>query len=260
MKNGIGIALRAISALSFLLGFLVCIFASQIGIAMIVIGIIGWNVGAKLLDISAGSRVYKREEILDEIEAAGKIKTEDYYYQKMIDQPEKENTRDQDEKLRPCPIIDYSFIPYAVGAGWTLADNKIQALTDIVLMNDLLWQACKLGQINDKLEICTEEVQWDGECASFFEYPLPTKTGKIPKYIVVLHFHSKDVRQMEFPDAYYGDIYYMQDGTIGKADLTCWAGGRQYKVDVRMRGTTLIVKKIQTIALGERYTTILYKA
>ena len=217
MKNGTGVAIRLISSLLFLAGVPVCFFSFMTGLVMIILGVIGWNVGAKLLDIS------------EERRTVGDIAVE--------------------QKLSAKPVsyqyIDYSAIPYDLSAGWESSDNRFQALTDIAYMNEFLKEARRLGNIKQKLEICTEEVLWEGGSVSSLEKTPHTKTGKVPKYIVDFFFTTRDCIECDPPDHYLGHIYYMQDGTIGKAWVMCWIKKTGYRVDIGLVGTSLIVKKIE---------------
>lgn len=217
MKNGAGVAIRLISALLFLIGIPVCIFSFMTGIVMIILGVIGWNVGAKLLDVSG-----ERSTVNDiEVEVKSSAKPISYQY------------------------IDYSAIHYDLSTGWESSDNRFQALTDIAYMNEFLKEARRLGNIKQKLEICTEEVLWEGESVSTLEKTPHTKTGKVPKYIVDFFFTTRDCMECDPPDHYLGHIYYMQDGTIGKAWVMCWIKKTGYRVDIGLVGTSLILKKIE---------------
>lgn len=222
----IGVAIRFVSAIVFLLGIISCIFSLKTGIIMIVSGVLFWNIGAKVLKLSE----FDEEVIKDD-----KIEEE------KVHQP-----------------IDYSAIPYDLSVGWKSSDNKFQALTDISYMNDFLKVACKLGNIKQKLEICTEEILFDGEGVSTLEKLPNTKTGKAPKYIVKLTFTTKSWEEFEPQEHYFGDIYYMQDGTIGKAWLVCWIKKKMYCIHIGLVGTSLAIKKIETNAKnGEKE--VIYK-
>lgn len=214
-----GVLLRVISAISFILGIIICFFSIGIGIVMIVLGVIFWNIGAKILDVNSNIDISKSVENIDV-----EIKS--------------------NEKPVVYQNIDYSAIPYDLSAGWNLSDNRFQALTDISYMNEFLKEARRLGNINQKLEICTEEVLWNGGAVSVLEKVPHTKTGKVPKYIIDFFFTTRDCMEFDSSDYYLGHIYYMQDGTIGKAWVKCWIKKIGYRIDVGLVGTTLIIKKI----------------
>lgn len=216
MGNIVGVGVRILSAITFLLGILVCIFSFRTGIIMILLGGAGWNIGAKLLDFS------EEKFEMDEKEIEQPVKTISYQN------------------------IDYSAIPYDLSAGLENADNRFQALTDISYMNGFLKEACRLGNIKSKLEICTEEVLWEGETPSTLTKIPHTKTGKVPKYIVDLFFTTRDSSEFEPIDDYFGNIYYMQDGSIGKAWLVCWIKKKTYCIHIGLVGTSLVIKKIET--------------
>ena len=216
----VGVLLRVISAISFILGIIICFFSIGIGIVTVVLGVILWNIGAKVLNASSNVNIPDNEKNI-EIE----IKS--------------------NEKPVVYQNIDYSAIPYDLSKEWESSDNKIQALSTISYMNQFLKEARKLGNIRERLEICTEEILWTGNEVSKLVKTPNTKTGKVPKYIVVFHFATRDSSEFEPSDNYFGDIYYMQDGTIGKAWLMCWVGKIGYNINIGLVGASLVIKKIE---------------
>ena len=228
----IGVAIRFVSAIVFLLGIISCLFSFKIGIIMIVSGVLFWNIGAKVLKLSE----FDEDAIKDDKIEEEKVHQQTFY------QP-----------------IDYSAIPYDLSVGWKSSDNKFQALTDISYMNDFLREARKLGNIKQKLEICTEEILFDGEGVSTLEKLPNTKTGKVPKYIAKLNFTTRSWEEFEPQEHYFGDIYYMQDGTIGKACLVCWIRKKMYCIHIGLVGTSLVIKKIETNTSKSVEKEIIYK-
>lgn len=235
MKNTMGVGIRMISAIVFMLGIVTCIFSLKMGIIMIVLGVIGWNAGAKLLDAKT------KDDI-----------SEDNNYSKEEKQKEVHNA----VVYQP---IDYSAVPYDLKSGLNSSDNRFQALTDISFMNEFLKEARKLCNIKEPLEICTEEILWEGQCVSKLERMPHTKTGKAPKYIVKLRFATRDSDEFEPLDNYFGDIYYMQDGTIGKAWLVCWKRKTMYAIDIGLVGTSLVIKKVETSSQKNPEKRVIYK-
>ncbi len=227
-----GVLLRAISAILFILGIIICFFSVGIGIVMIVLGVIFGNIGAKILDVNSNIDISKSAE---NIEVEIKSNEKPVVYQN----------------------IDYSAIPYDLSAGWSLSDNRFQALTDISYMNRFLIEARRLANVKERLEICTEEVLWEGECVSSLVKTPHTQTGKVPKYPVELFFTTKDSTELEPTDNYLGHIYYMQDGTIGKAWVMCWIKKIGYRIDIGLVGTTLIIKKIEKYTINGKE--VMYK-
>lgn len=231
MKNSVGVIFRVISFIAFLLGILICIFSFKTGIIMIILGVIGWNVGGKLIG------VYSAKSNENDIEVGVKTSTKPISYQ----------------------YIDYSAIPYDLSLGWESSDNRFQALTDITYMNEFLKETQRLGNIKQKLEICTEEVLWEGMEPSTLSKIPHTKTGKVPKYPVEFFFTTRDSTDFEPPDHYFGHIYYMQDGSIGKAWLMCWIKKTGYRVDIGLAGTSLIVKKVEKYTPQSGGGEVIYK-
>lgn len=221
MKNAVGVLLRVFASILFLIGIVTCIFSIPKGITMGIVGIIGWNLGARLLDSNATIEKQERNNYMND----KNVKPKDTMFQS----------------------IDYSKIPYNLQYGWKSEENRYRALLDIAYMNEFLTEARKIGNIREHLEICTEEVLWDGQCVSELIKIPHTKTGKVPKYIVDFRFATRDCDAYEPSDNYFGDIYYMQDGTIGKAEIVCWEGKEMCKVFIGLQGTTLRIKKIQML-------------
>lgn len=216
----VGVLLRVISAISFILGIVICFFSIGIGIVTVVLGVILWNIGAKVLNVSANVNIPNNEK---NIEVEIKSNEKPIVYQN----------------------IDYSAIPYDLSKEWESSDNKIQALSTISYMNQFLKEARKLGNIKERLEICTEEILWTGNEVSKLVKTPHTKTGKVPKYIVDFFFTTRDCMECEPQDHYLGHIYYMQDGGIGKAWVMCWIKKVGYRIDIGLVGASLIVKKIE---------------
>ena len=238
MKNSVGAIIRLLSSLIFLIGIMVCFFSIINGCLMIVLCVIGWNVAGRLFPAT----IYKREDVV----AMKKI--------------EEDRNEKQVKPVIKYETIDYTKVPYDLKKGWLSEQNRNQALKDILVMNTFLEQVKEIADIRGHFSIEPELVKWYGNSPSIFEFPAHTKTGKVPKYILILHFNTRDSEEYEPLNDYFGDIYYMQDGSIGKANLVCWEGKTMHRVELGLKGTTLIIKKIQKTCIGESEMKVIYKA
>lgn len=145
------------------------------------------------------------------------------------------------------------------GIAWFMLNknNQYIALSAINFINNTLINNFSDINFEQKLYICTENIDFDyprpmniNSIANTYVECIPyTKTGHISKYPAILHFK-------EFPEKInsgeyfyyiypvYGDIYFMSDGNIGKADLTI----NKYQIQLRLKGLNLKIRKIAHIS------------
>lgn len=154
--------------------------------------------------------------------------------------------------------FDWHFVmnlKHTNGIAWFMLNknNQYIALSIITFINDTLANNFSNINFNQPLYICTENIDFDypspmnvNSVANTYVECIPyTKTGRISKYPAILHFK-------EFPEKYnygkyfhyaysvYGDIYFMSDGNIGRADLTI----NKYQIQLRLKGLNLTIRKI----------------
>ena len=72
-----------------------------------------------------------------------------------------------------------------------------------------------------------------------------TKTGKKSKYPLYLHF-TTDLRILDHET--HGQLYYAQDGSIGKANVYVWINHVGYLYYFKTIGKTLVIDKIESNA------------
>lgn len=70
-----------------------------------------------------------------------------------------------------------------------------------------------------------------------------TFTGKIAKYPLSLSFMT-DLSKTE--NTTHGEMFYGQNGTVQKAEVYCWRGGKGYFFYFKTEGPDLILSKIET--------------
>ena len=87
-----------------------------------------------------------------------------------------------------------------------------------------------------------------------------TKTGKVPRYIVILHFAAKPTPESEASDQYSGKIFFLQDGAPGKGFISCWKNENKIHATIHfgLKGSTLTVKKVEGLNNQDEMV-VLYK-
>lgn len=141
------------------------------------------------------------------------------------------------------------------GVAWFMLNknNQYVALSAINFINEVLENSKHYTEFDKELYICTENID--------FGYPIPcapgnttctfvectpyTKTGKISKYPSILHFKEFPEKNIYNDSVCYvyrvhGEIYFMADGNIGKADLVI----NDYWIKIRLNGLNLVVQRI----------------
>lgn len=153
-----------------------------------------------------------------------------------------------------CDIIYYEDIPLML----LNTNNQFQALQDICYLNTLLQAAKKHSGISDNLFICTEEIKFDfnivdrgkpyqrTEYYTYIECTPYTPKMKDAKYPYCLHFATENLNKYQPDENYFGRMYYMRDGNIGKAEIVYWIKHKMYVFYFGMVGCTLSIKKVES--------------
>ncbi len=124
--------------------------------------------------------------------------------------------------------------------------SKLSIQKDIELVNKYIFDACKFANIKYSLHIDPLFFKYDVEKLdrygvnqyyTFFECNPYTKTGKTSKFPLILHY--------AIDEETFGQIYYLQDGTIGKCRLIFWIEHIMYSIELGLKGTTIVVKKVE---------------
>lgn len=92
---------------------------------------------------------------------------------------------------------------------------------------------------------------------TYFECKPYTKTEKKSKFPLILHYATPAYHEFNPPTDFFGNIYYLQDGNIGKARLTYWISHTMYSFELGLTGQTLEVKKVEKAVNGNK--SLLYK-
>ena len=74
---------------------------------------------------------------------------------------------------------------------------------------------------------------------------------------MILHFATEKAYDLETNEKYTGEIYYLQNGSIGKARLICWIQSYLCVVNLGIIKNNLEIKSVETSNNGVKE--ILYK-
>lgn len=144
--------------------------------------------------------------------------------------------------------------------------NQVQIKEDIKQINDSVKKYCNTFNIVEDLSIDVESLKFDvtysektgsKQYFTFFECTPYTPTGKLSKFPLILHYATKNHMKATFQQDYFGEIYYLQDGNIGKARLIYWIEHSMYLFSMGLKGKTLVVQKIEKSTEGNKE--IIYK-
>lgn len=73
-----------------------------------------------------------------------------------------------------------------------------------------------------------------------------TPTGKKPKYVYTVHFNTfKGDYMKEWGNDTFGEIYYLQDGNIGKVHITMWRNKKLHIIHLKKINGILSINKIE---------------
>lgn len=109
-----------------------------------------------------------------------------------------------------------------------------------------------------KLEIVPQEFVYSGQNPSKFELVPLTKTGKQPKYKKIFYYRTKNYAAFEPDKNYFGDIYYLQNGDIGKAKMIFGIKKEMYHITIKVINKKLCINKIEYLN-GSSDRKIIYK-
>ena len=110
-----------------------------------------------------------------------------------------------------------------------------------------------------KLTITFGSLQFGlGQFETHYVFSPFTKTKKLSKYpLSVRYSHRSPINAN--PSA-FGDIYYLQDGKIGKTNQIYWPrNGKGYVISLGLTKGTLVLKKIELLSPADGMRTIVYK-
>ena len=146
--------------------------------------------------------------------------------------------------------------------------NQPTVLKDIEYVNTFIVQAIPLAKLAfnykipiDKISFVTQTINTPVDSCTqyytFFECAPYTPTGKNSKYPLILHFATEKAYDLETNEKCTGEIYYLQNGSIGKARLICWIQSYLCVVNLGIIKNNLEIKSVETSNNGVKE--ILYK-
>lgn len=141
---------------------------------------------------------------------------------------------------------------------WTMlleGDNIKRANVILNEINQFILDIKKLVGIKDKILLNIEDIEFQAKSMrsgrdsyiqyySFLECCPYTKTKKISKYPVILHYADKFISDYEPQKENFGDVYFLQNGSIGKLNLVFHYKKKMYQITAESNGNNLIPKKV----------------
>lgn len=164
-----------------------------------------------------------------------------------------------------CANIDYRKLKYDISKMKKIghifspnADQKEMVISDIIYMNKFIDNANSLTKAKIQNKISKEQIiffsdkkKWDNYQFCHFTYSPNTPTGKAAKYPLVLNYYScsksssKDILGNPIiTSSINGNIYYLANGDIGKAEIFIFSMRKFYKIYILKRKGTIAITKI----------------
>lgn len=172
------------------------------------------------------------------------------------------------EIMKPFEILGYTFdlpiIPCGKDGIMLLSkSNQKKAIHEIKVMNLFLTEAKHLVKLPVNLSVDVDKVEFGEKLVkgivveryTFLVCSPYTQTNKISKYPLSLNFASA----REVNDSFTGRLYYMQDGNIGKGEISIFSGKKNYIFTLGLIGTTLSIRKIECDRLNGGEKEVIYK-
>lgn len=132
-----------------------------------------------------------------------------------------------------------------------IIDNEFDQLNQLILCST------KMAHLHQTLIIDSRKFLYSKKF-TFYEAKTHTPTGKPAKYPLTLHYAYASHNDLDAKEDYFGEVNYMQNGSIGKARMIFWKNKTGYLIHLAEINKTLSVKKIE-ISTSSKWET-LYKA
>lgn len=130
--------------------------------------------------------------------------------------------------------------------------------SEISYINDMIAYACKLSNMSIALKIDISKFEYGLFLQNtHYEWTPFTPSGKPSKYPLMLRYIYKNKYDAPPPNECFGEIYYLQNGEIGKARLIFWRENIGYFFNFGQTNNTLVVKKVEKSTPPDRI--VLYK-
>ena len=147
--------------------------------------------------------------------------------------------------------------------------TKRQIVSDMQMLNEVIRSACGLAGINIPIHLPIDDLVFGAKIMNakngekfkqyytFFQCEPYTKTGKLSKYPLILRYATKARHEYNQKEDHFGEVYYRQDGVIGKCRLNFWYQHTGYFFEFALVEDTIVVKKVETAYGGDKK--VLYK-
>lgn len=129
---------------------------------------------------------------------------------------------------------------------YLISPNDTHTITeDILELNQLLFAAHKtctffpLRKISKENLFFTKRIVNGSNAFCFISFEPRTQTGKEAKYPIVFH--------LNVTPNFFGEIYYLQNGQIGKARIIAWSNNQCFELSLLMLNGNLSVNNIYQI-------------
>lgn len=154
----------------------------------------------------------------------------------------------RNDHSQPVPTLVSSnrIIPTGIPEGTNSVPREDKAIIDLEFenINKLVAFAIKLSGLRIRLNINTEELSY-GEGKTYYDFHPRTPSGRPAKYPLTLHYKCGESHDI-IPDRdRFGEIYYLDNGSIGSARLIFWNRKNGYIIHLGMVEKELSVKKVE---------------
>ena len=191
-----------------------------------------------------------------------------------------EEQAEREKKLESITLKDMKQFDFKFNLQEPFVDNRMSIILvsetdqhlvkdDLMFLSTYVSQARDLAKIEQPLELPIDDLVYAPQqldigtpCEriqyyTYFQCEPYTKTRKLSKYPLVLHYGTKNMSEFDPEENCFGHVYYMQDGSIGKCTLIFWKNRIMHCIELSRKGTTLTVKKVEKGENGIKDT--LYK-
>ena len=154
----------------------------------------------------------------------------------------------RNDHSQPVPTLVSSnrIIPTDIPEGTNSVPREDKAIIDLEFenINKLVAFAIKLSGLRIRLNINTEELSY-GEGKTYYDFHPRTPSGRPAKYPLTLHYKCGESNDIIPDRERFGEINYLENGSIGSARLIFWNKKNGYVIHLGMVEKELSVKKVE---------------
>lgn len=146
----------------------------------------------------------------------------------------------------PSLTLIHRIIPIDMPEGANHIPREDKSTIDIEFknINKLISHAVKLSGLKIQLEINTEEFLY-GEGKTYYDFHPKTPSGRSAKYPLTLHYKCGGRRDINLDHDRFGEIKYLENGSIGSARLIFWDREIGHIIHIGIIEKELSVKKVE---------------